>query len=134
LDIIHRLVSQEQTKLRKDIDKISQYTRPQKITQRSITNHTRRWIKSKSTIRSNKIGILGIDSRQGLEIFLFATSSRRNLGPSQPSLSWVPGALSLRLKRFGREDDHSHLSSAEVENAWSCTSTPPTRLYGVLLS
>jgi hypothetical protein len=41
LGFIHRLVSQEQTKSRKlkIIDKISQYTRPQKITQGAITNH-----------------------------------------------------------------------------------------------
>jgi hypothetical protein len=40
LDFIHRLVSQEQTKLRNwNMHKILQYTRPQKITQGSITNH-----------------------------------------------------------------------------------------------
>jgi len=31
----------------------------------------------------------------------------------------------LRVKRPGREADHSPLSSAEVENAWRNTSTPP---------
>jgi hypothetical protein len=35
------------------------------------------------------------------------------------------GALSLGVKRPGREADHSHASSVEVKNAWSCTSTPP---------
>jgi hypothetical protein len=34
------------------------------------------------------------------------------------------GALSLDLKRPGREADHSPPSSAEFENAWSYTSTP----------
>jgi hypothetical protein len=34
------------------------------------------------------------------------------------------GALSLGVKRLGREADHSPPSSAEVKNAWSYTSTP----------
>jgi hypothetical protein len=34
-----------------------------------------------------------------------------------------PAALSLGVKRPGREADHSHKSSAEVKNAWSYTST-----------
>jgi hypothetical protein len=42
--------------------------------------------------------------------------------------------LSLGVKRPGREADHSPTSSAEVKNAWSCTSTPPVRLHGVVLS
>jgi hypothetical protein len=43
-------------------------------------------------------------------------------------------ALSLEVKRPGREADHSLPSSAEVKNAWSYTSTPPIRLNGLLLS
>jgi hypothetical protein len=46
------------------------------------------------------------------------------LGPTQPPIQWVPGALSLGVKRRGREADHSPPSSAEVKNAWSYTSTP----------
>jgi hypothetical protein len=34
------------------------------------------------------------------------------------------GALSLGVKRQGREADHLPPSSAEVKNEWSCTSTP----------
>jgi hypothetical protein len=44
------------------------------------------------------------------------------------------GALSLGVKRPGRETDHSSPSSAEVKNAWSYTSTPPIRLHGVVIS
>jgi hypothetical protein len=33
-----------------------------------------------------------------------------------------------------READHSLLSSAEVKNFWSCTSTLPIRLDGMVLS
>jgi len=54
-------------------------------------------------------------------------------------------ALKPGVKRPGREADHSPPSSAEVKNAWSCTSTPPyvftawclvkyrIRLHGVVL-
>jgi hypothetical protein len=78
------------------------------------------------------IGVLGFHSRQGLGIFLFTTASTTALGPTQPPIQWVPGALSLRLKRPGSEADHSPPSSAEVKNAWSYTSTPPIRLHGLV--
>jgi hypothetical protein len=45
-------------------------------------------------------------------------------GSHPASIQWVPGALSLRVKRPGRESDHSPPSSAEVNKAWSYTSTP----------
>jgi hypothetical protein len=51
----------------------------------------------------------------GLGIFLFNTSSTTALGPTQPPIKWVPGALSLGVKRLGREADHSPSSSAEVQ-------------------
>jgi hypothetical protein len=38
-------------------------------------------------------------------IFLFTTASRTFLEPTQPPIQWVPGALSLRVKRPGREAD-----------------------------
>jgi hypothetical protein len=38
----------------------------------------------------------------------------------------VPVALSLGLKRPGREADHSSPTSAEVKNAWSFTSNTPS--------
>jgi len=46
----------------------------------------------------------------------------------------VPGALSLGVKLLGREADHSPTCNAAVKNAWSCISTPPIRLHGVVLS
>jgi hypothetical protein len=36
------------------------------------------------------------------------------MGPTQPLLQWIPGALSLGVKRLGREAGHSPASSAEV--------------------
>jgi hypothetical protein len=70
------------------------------------------------------IGVLGFDSQRGLGIFLFTTTSRIAVGPTQPHIQWVPGALALGVKRPGNEADHSPPSSAEVKNEWSCTSTP----------
>jgi hypothetical protein len=57
-------------------------------------------------------------------IFLFTTVTRPVLGPTQPPIQWVPGALSLGVKRSGREADHSPPSGAEVKNEWSYVSTP----------
>jgi hypothetical protein len=37
------------------------------------------------------------------------------LGPTQPPIQWERGALSLGVKRPGREADHSPPSSAEVK-------------------
>jgi hypothetical protein len=92
------------------------------------------------------IAILGFDSRRGLGIFLFTAPSRTALGPTQAPIQRIPGALSLWVKRPGREADHSPPCSAELKNAWSYTSTPPyvstawclikqwVRFYGVVHS
>jgi hypothetical protein len=53
---------------------------------------------------------------------------------TQPPIQWVSEALSLRLKRPGREADHSPPCCTEVKNEWSYTSTPPVRPHGVVLS
>jgi hypothetical protein len=70
------------------------------------------------------IGVLGFDSRWRLGIFLSTTASKTALGPTQPPIQWVPWALSLGVKRPGREADHSPPSNAEVKNECSYTSTP----------
>jgi hypothetical protein len=70
----------------------------------------------------------------GAGIFLYTTTSRTALGPTQPPIQWVPGALSLGIKQLGHEADHSPPSSAQVKNVWSYTSTPPVRLQGMVLS
>jgi hypothetical protein len=56
--------------------------------------------------------------------FSLHTASRLVLRPAQPPIQRVPGALSLVVKRPEIEANHSPPSSAEVNNAWSCTSTP----------
>jgi hypothetical protein len=77
--------------------------------------------------------------------FLPATASRPALGPTAAT-HWAPGALSLGLKRLGREADHSLPCTAQVKNAWSCTTASPCafmawcldkqgiHLYGMWLS
>jgi hypothetical protein len=89
--------------------------------------------------RDSSIGIAlgyGLDDRgsrvrfpAGAGNFLFTTASRTALGPTQPPIHWVPGALSLGVKRPGRGADHSPPSSAEVKE-WvelylHCLNTPP---------
>jgi len=74
------------------------------------------------------------ESRQGLGIFLLTTVCRPALGPTQPPIQWVPGALSLGVKRPRREADHSP-SSAEVKNAWNIPPLPNTSSWrGAYLS
>jgi hypothetical protein len=80
------------------------------------------------------IGVLGFDSRRGLGIFLFTTAARTALGPTQSPILWVPGALSLGVKRSGRETDHSSPSSAEVKECVELYLHSPIRLRGVVLS
>jgi hypothetical protein len=54
----------------------------------------------------------GFDSWQGREIFLFAMS-RRDLGPTQPPVLCVLGAICPRVMQPGHEADHSPPYSAE---------------------
>jgi hypothetical protein len=52
-----------------------------------------------------------------IRFFLCATASRQALGPTQLPIQWVPSALSLGVKRPGREAHHSPPSIVEVKNA-----------------
>jgi len=72
-------------------------------------------------------GRLGFGSQQGLGYFLLTTLSRPSLGPTQPPVQWVLGALSPGVKWQGCEVevDYSSPSSAEVKTAWSCNLTSP---------
>jgi hypothetical protein len=67
----------------------------------------------------------GLDDSPGrIKNFLFSNLSRPALGTP---IERVPGALSLGVKRTGREADHSPPNSAEVTKIWIYTSTsnPP---------
>jgi len=67
-------------------------------------------------------------------VYLFAIASRLALGSTQSLIPWVPSVLTPWVKRPGREADHLPPHSAEVKNTYSYTSTPPTRLHGMILS
>jgi hypothetical protein len=60
-----------------------------------------------------------------MRLFLFATTPRAALEPTQSPIHWVAGALTPGVKRPGREADHSRPSSADVTNACSYIYTPP---------
>jgi hypothetical protein len=80
------------------------------------------------------IGIIGFDSRKGLGIFLFTTAYRPALGPTQPPIQCVPGALFLGVKQPGREADHSTPSSAEVKECVELYLHSSVQIHGVVLS
>jgi hypothetical protein len=95
-----------------------------------ITNLTDSWAS-----RDSSVGIAtgyGLDDRGvgarvpiGSRIFSSPRRKRPVLGPNQPPIQWVPGAISPGVKRPWREDDYSPPISAEVKNTRIYTSTPP---------
>jgi len=46
---------------------------------------------------------------------VYITVSRTAMGPTQPPIQWVPGALSLGVKWPGQEADNSRPSSTETK-------------------
>jgi hypothetical protein len=66
-------------------------------------------------LRAGQSDNRGSISDGGLGIFLFDAISVAALGPTQPPIQWVPGALSLGVKRPVREADHSPPSNVEVK-------------------
>jgi hypothetical protein len=81
-----------------------------------------------------RAGRPGFDSRK--EQGLFSLTYRTHTGSgAQPAFYTLgTGVLSLGIKRPGRKSDHSPPPTGEIKNAWSYTSTPQTRLPGVVLS
>jgi hypothetical protein len=83
------------------------------------------WTRSRDSIvgiaTSYRLDNRGVGVRVPVGSRIFSTSSRPVLG----SIQWVPGALSLGVKRPGREADHLPPASAEVKKMWIYTSTPP---------
>jgi hypothetical protein len=59
-------------------------------------------------LRAGRPGV-GVRVPVGAPIFHFSASSRPALGPTQPPIKWVYGALSPGVKRPGHEADHSQL-------------------------
>jgi len=71
-----------------------------------------------------RAGRLGFHCCHG-QGFFFATVSRLALRTTQPPIQLVSGKFSPEIKWPGREAGYLPPSSAEVKNAWSCTSTSP---------
>jgi hypothetical protein len=74
-------------------------------------------------IHRSRNSSVGIATGYGLEgrgsnpnkdkIFPFSTTSRPALGPTQPFIQWITGAISPEIQRPGREADRSPPSSVE---------------------
>lgn len=58
--------------------------------------------------------------------FHFSKTSWPALAPTQPSIQWVP-----KVRRPGREINHSPSSRAEVSNEWNYTPSSSMCLYGI---
>jgi hypothetical protein len=58
----------------------------------------------------------GFNPRQRQRIFPLASASRPALGPTQPSVQWVPESFPRDQSADRRDADHSPPSSAEVKN------------------
>jgi hypothetical protein len=71
-------------------------------------------------LRAGRSGFWAFNSRRGLRIFLFTTASRLALGPTQPPIQWIPGALSPP-------------SSSEVKECVELYLHSPIRLHDVVL-
>jgi hypothetical protein len=84
-------------------------------------------------LRAGPLRGLSSSLRKGKN-FLFFTSSRPALGSIQSPTQWVPRTLSPRVKRPGREADHSPPTSAEVKKNMDLYIHSPIRLHGVVLN
>jgi hypothetical protein len=70
-------------------------------------------------------GLDGVGSIPGRgKNFLFFTACRPTLGPSQPPIQWVLGALSPGVKWQGREADHLPPSSVKVKKGGAIPPLP----------
>jgi hypothetical protein len=74
----------------------------------------------------------GVRFPEGHEIFLYSTEPRPALGPTQPPIQWMQGALSSEVKRPRRETGHWPPFSAEVKNGGAIPSFPI--LHGLVLN
>jgi hypothetical protein len=89
-----------------------------------VTNFVKTMTSSVSVVTGyrldSQVTIPGRDKR----FFVHSTVSRLALGPTQPPVQWVWGAVSLGLKQLGHEADHSPPSSSEVKNGGAIPSFP----------
>jgi hypothetical protein len=98
-------------------------------TYRKISNHTKKKVHNTRSQGSSvsmttwlHVGRPKFDSWQGQELFLFPTSSRLALGPTQPPIQRVSGSVSQGIKRLGRGADDLSPCNTEFENSSTYTS------------
>jgi hypothetical protein len=70
-----------------------------------------------------RLACIPLPAEAGISLFASAPA----LGPTQPPIQCVPGALYTAVKRPGRESDHSRYLVSELNN-WIFASTPLTYL------
>jgi hypothetical protein len=58
-------------------------------------------------------GVQFLTGARGFSVFHIVQTA---VGPTQPTIQWVPGGISTAVKRLGREADQSPPSSAELKN------------------
>jgi hypothetical protein len=68
----------------------------------------------------------------GARDFCLSTASRPALGPIQPLIQWVLGALLPGVKQPGHEADHSPPYNAAVKNVVTLSPLPYTPSVAVL--
>jgi hypothetical protein len=110
---------------------ISKSTTKQTITMNTRWEATQRVMVAKLTRLTHKIAAIQLQ----LVAESCAICSSRTKRPIRKLLdtpSYVPAALSSRVKRPEFEADDPPQRSAEFKNACSYTFTPPIRLYGVV--
>jgi hypothetical protein len=73
----------------------------------------------------------GVGVRVPVGSGIFSTSSTLALGPAQPPIQWVPGALSPSVKRPGRE---THLQLVPRSENVDLHVHSPIRLHVVVLN
>jgi hypothetical protein len=93
------------------------------------------WSRESSVGIATRYWLNGGGSRSGRgKIFSSSLlTSRPALGPTQPPIQLVPGAVSLGVKGQGREADHTPPSSAEVKNG-GVIPPLPISLHGSVLN
>jgi hypothetical protein len=74
-----------------------------------------------------------VDSQKGHEIVLYSTAPRPALGPTQPPIQWIQGALSSEIRRHRRVACHWPPFSAEVKIGGAISSLS-IFLHGVVLN
>jgi hypothetical protein len=72
---------------------------------------------------------VGVQFPEGTRNILKSVTTRLTLGPTQPPIYWVLGALSLGVKRSGHKDDHSLPSSARAKSSRAIPPLPHTNSW-----